>query len=364
MTQTVQFHRPALGAMFRGPWTEIWIATPRLETETVALFLPHLQREGARVRVLTDLSPSRSDEGSVEPKALKALAALPGCEIRSLPGLAASVYAVAPQGPALVSSAPLTMNGLDGPLHCGVLLDEATGVLEELNAWWSAAHPIDRTEAARLAKWLTARRQARALSEEIARLGAFVRVSVRGTRRTRRLDPREFGVTGELFGPVSRPVEFQFYRLDELVKAKDDLEQALGEQGLEWNGYYLVPRQFLEQDWPRLFGTKQRQLLEHLNSPEAKSALKEQLGRARADLELWLGRLLPAADSQGLSAEAWIDQQATRILAETVSDTILEESGLEYRVLTILPEDERSVEELQKLLQDPKLRSVQLTFRF
>lgn len=364
MTQTVQLHRPALMNMLRGSWTDLWIATPRLEAETVKLLLPHLEREGGRVHVLTDLSAARQEEGAIDPKALTALADLPGCTVRSLPGLAACIYAVGPAGPALVSGAPLTMDGIEGLFQCGVMLEEAADVLAELENWWAAAAPVDRAEAGRLARWLKSRRHVRALKEEIARVGAFVRVSVRGTRRTRRLDPKEFGVTGELFGPVSRPVELQLYKLDDVLRAKDELEMALAEHGLEWNGYYLVPRTFLENGWPRLFETKQKQLSERMNSPEARQVLKDQLARARADLEAWLGRLLPAADSDGLSPEAWVDQQATRILAETVTDTILEESGLEFRVLTILPEDERSVEELSKLMQDPKLRSVQLTFHF
>jgi hypothetical protein len=206
------------------------------------------------------------------------------------------------------------------------------------------------------------RLEARTLGDEIARVGGFVRVAMRGTRRTRRLDPREFGVPEGEWGRAVRPVEVALYKLDEVIRAKDDLDALLAENGLEWNGYYLVPRRFLEHEWPRLFANRERQLKERLNSPDGRAALKSQLSQARRELEAFFGELYPRADSQGMTSEVWIDMQATRVLTETVSSTFLEESGLEYRVLTILPEDPRSVEELQRLLQDPKLRSVQLTF--
>lgn len=361
MVQTIQFHRKAVLDLFRAPWTECWIATPRLDGEAVALLLPLLRRDGARIRVMTNLDASRVSEGKVDLLALQSLRSLPGCEVRHLPELAASVYAA---GGAIVTGAPLTLEGLDSRFAYGTLLpaEETGAVVADLTQWWATAPVLSEDQWIQLAIDVSARYEARSVADEIARLGGFVRVSVRGSRRSRRLDPKEFGVAEGEWGRAVRPVEVALYKLDEVIRAKEDLEALLAEQGLEWNGYYLVPRHFLERDWPRLFAARERQLRERLGSAEGKASLKAQLAQARRELEAFFGEIFPRADAEGMPAEIWVDMQTTRVLTETVSDTILADSGLEYRVLTILPEDARSVEEMQALLQDPKLRSVQLTF--
>jgi hypothetical protein len=362
MVETVRFQRKALLELTRAPWSTFWIAAGSLSAEAVALLLPHLRISGTSVRVITRLEPGRMAEGKVDPGALEMLRALPGCEIRHLPDLAACIYAAGPDGPALVTSVPLTLEGLDSDWAMGTMVLDGTPVVDDLERMWAAAEPFSEAAWVQLALETSQRQEARSLAEEIARVGGFVRVSVRGTRRTRRLDPREFGVPEREWGRAVRPVEVAFYKLDDVSRAKEDLDALLAEHGVEWNGHYLVPRHFLERDWPRLFAARERQLKERLDSPEAQAELKRQLGEARRELEAFFGELYPRAETQGLSAEVWIDQQVTRVLTETISTTILEESGLEYRVLTILPEDPRSVEELQRLLQDQKLRSVQLTF--
>ncbi|HYG57632.1 MAG TPA: hypothetical protein VD902_06155 [Symbiobacteriaceae bacterium] len=362
MSTLVTFHRRALLDLVKTGWQVFWIAVPRIDQEAVTLLLPHMQRDGAQVRVLTCLDPARVAAGAVDLAALQALRSLPGCEIRDLPALSACVYSTEPRGDSLVTSSPLTADGLDDRYAYGTLLPEATGVLADLYQWWAEARPLTEDAWTGLVMETSRRLEARTVSEEIARVGAFVRVTMRGTRRTRRLDPREFGVPVTDWGRVVRPVEVALYKLDEVIRAKDDLEGILAEHGLEWNGYYLVPRHFLEREWPRLFGARLKQLRERLQSQEGQVLLKQQLQAARRELEGFLGEVYPRADSQGMPAEVWIDMQATRLLTETVSSSILEESGLEYRVLTILPEDERSVDEMQRLLLDQKLRSVQLTF--
>lgn len=362
MIQSVRFHRTALLELLRAPWTEFWIAAPRISADAVALILAYLRREGARVRVITHLAPGRLAEGKVDLMALQSLRSLPGCEVRNLPELAGCVYAAGPGGQALVTSAYLTMDGLDGEFAYGTLLEDGSQAEADLARWWQAARPLDEATWANLAVETSSRLEARTLGEEITRLGAFVRVSVRGTRRTRRLDPREFGVPEGEWGRAVRPVEVALYKLDDVIRAREDLEAELAAAGVEWNGYYLVPRHYLEQEWPRLFAARERQLRDRLRSPEGKAALKAQLTAARRELEAFFGDIYTRAETEGMPAELWVEVQATRVLTETVSSTILEESGLEYRVLTILPEDARSVEELQALLQDRKLRSVQLTF--
>jgi hypothetical protein len=362
MVQTVRFHRKALLDLARGSWETAWLVAGRIGLDAVTLLLPHLKRPGARLFVLTSLDPGRLAEGKLDLGALQLLRSLPGCELRHLPDLAACVYAFGPAGGALVTGAQLTMEGLDGAYTHGALFEDPTETLSELAQWWERALPVDDDAWNHLVVETSQRLEARTLGDEIARVGGFVRVAMRGTRRTRRLDPREFGVPEGEWGRAVRPVEVALYKLDEVIRAKDDLDALLAENGLEWNGYYLVPRRFLEHEWPRLFANRERQLKERLNSPDGRAALKSQLSQARRELEAFFGELYPRADSQGMTSEVWIDMQATRVLTETVSSTFLEESGLEYRVLTILPEDPRSVEELQRLLQDPKLRSVQLTF--
>lgn len=364
MAQPVQFQRTALLELVRGPWTELWIAAPRISAAAVALIMPYLKREGAVIRVLTDLSPARLAEGKVEMMGLQELRSLPGCEVRNLPDLSACLY-VAGDGPALVSAAPLTLEGLDSPHQYGALLPEGSGLLPDLKRWWQQALRLTEHEWVNLAIETSQRLEARTVANEIIAVGAFVRVSVRNTRRSRTLDPKEFGVPATTEeGRAVRPAAVEFFKLDDVIRAKDDLEALLAEEGLEWNGYYLVPRAFLERDWPRIFAAREKQLRERLSSVEGKAAFKRQLAQARQDLERYFGELYPRAETDGMPAEAWIDQQVTRVLTEAVSGSILSDTGLEYRVLTILPEDARSVEELSKLLQDQKLRSLQLTFNF
>lgn len=361
MVETVRFHRKALLELARTPWDTFWIAAGAVRADAVELLLPHLRREGAQVRVLTRLEPWRLAEGKTDLHGLQLLRTLPGLEIRHLPDLKANVYAAGPDGPALVTSVPLTLEGLDAGYAYGALALDGTEVLGDLARWWDAAAPLTEADWAQLAVETSHQIEARTLGEEIARVGGFVRVSVRGTRRSRRLTPKEFGVTDGEWGRVVRPVEVILYKIDEVRRAKDDLEALLAEHGLEWNGYYLVPRHFLERDWPRLFAAREKQLREQLQA-EGGQELKRQVSEARRELEAFFGELYPRAETGGLPADVWIDQQVTAVLAETISTTILEDSGLEYRVLSILPEDPRSVEEIQRLLQDPKLRSIQLTF--
>jgi hypothetical protein len=362
MVETVRFHRKTLLDLSRAPWTEFWIAAPRIDSDAVTLLLPHLRREGVRIRVLTCLDLKRVATGKVDLGALQLLRSLPGCEVRHLPELAACVYAAGPYGPALVTGASLTMDGLDGAFTLGTLTADGTEAVADLNAWWQAARVLDDEAWANLAVETSQQLEARTVGQEIARVGAFVRVTMHGTRRSRRLDPREFGVAEGDWGRAVRPAEVLLYKLDDVTRAKDDLEAVLAENGLEWNGYYLVPRHFLERDWPRLFAARERQLKERLRSPERQAALKQQLRQAQQELEAFFGEIYSRAETGDTAAEAWVSMQATRVLTEAVTGSILEESGLEYRVLTILPEDGRSVEEIQRLLQDPKLRSVQLTF--
>ncbi|HWI53761.1 MAG TPA: hypothetical protein VNT01_16610, partial [Symbiobacteriaceae bacterium] len=322
MAQTVRFHRKALLELTRGPWTEAWIATGRISADAVSLLLPSLRRAGARIRVLTCLDPGRFAEGKLDMAALQMLRTLPGAEVRHLPELAACVYAFGPEGGALVTGAPLTLEGLDGAHGYGTLLADPAPVMADLQEWWGRARPLDDEAWADLAMETSQRLEARTLGDEIARVGAFVRVAMRGTRRTRRLDPREFGVPEGEWGRAVRPVEVALYKLDEVIRAKDDLEEVLAQHGLEWNGHYLVPRHFLERDWPRLFASREKQLRDRLQSAEGRAMLKGQLATARRELEAFFGEIYPRAESQGMSAESWIDMQATRVLTETVSATL------------------------------------------
>ena len=364
MAQPVQFQRTALLELLRGPWTQLWIVAPRISAAAVGLIMPSLRRDGAQIRVLTDLSPGRLAEGKVEMMALQELRSLPGCEVRSLPELSACLYATG-DGPALVTAAPLTLEGLDSPYQYGALLPDGGALLPDLKRWWQQGARLTESEWVNLAVETSQRLEARSVANEIIAVGAFVRVSVRNTRRSRTLDPKEFGVTAEgEGGRAVRPAAVSLFKLDDVIRAKDELEAILAEEGLEWNGYYLVPRPFLERDWPRVFGAREKQLRERLSSPDAKAAFKRQLAQAREDLAGYFGELYPRAETEGMTADAWIDQQVTRVLTEAVSGSILSDTGLEYRILAILPEDERSVEELSRLLQDQKLRSLQLTFNF
>lgn len=362
MTKPVRFHRTALLNLLRTSWDEVWLVSPRIDAGAASLLLPALKAGSSRVRVLTRLDVSWAAAGEVDLAAVQALRELPGCEIRHLPDLDACIYAAVP-GQALVTSAPLTMAGLDGSHSFGMQLEDSREVLPELEQWWDEAAVLTESDWADLAVGASLRMEARSLGEEIARVGAFVRVSVRGSRRSRRLDPREYGVPAGLWGQAVRPVEVALYRLDEVVRAREELEAVLAERGLEWRGYYLVPRGFLDREWPRIFAARNKRLRERLLSPEGREDLKRQLDEARRELEAFFGEIYPKAETGDVPPEIWIRNQVNRVLDEIQDEAVLAESGLEYRVLLLQPEDERSVAEIRELLQDPKLRSVQLTFQ-
>lgn len=352
--------RTALLELVRGPWQQLWLVSPALRLEALRYFLPHLEREGSEVRVLTDLSHQAIGEGRVELAALKRLQRLPGCEVRWLTDLGACVYAIT-EGRALVGSGPLTPDGLDGPRQYGVVLDEAGPVLEDVARWWETARRLSPQEWLALEDRVALRRDAYRVGAELSRLGAFVRVSARGTRRSRRLDPRDFGVLA--LGDVRlRPMDVSLCRLELVSRAKDELDALLAEKGLEWNGQYLVPRRFLEQEWPALFAARERQLAAQLADPEQQAALEAQLRQAREVVSAFLGDLYPFVDAGNTPADAWVREQCARLVPDDMAEAVRAEAGLEYRVLTILPEDRRSIDELNQLLQHPRLRSVQLTF--
>ncbi len=357
--QPVPCLRPALQALVRGPWRRLWLVSPSLHLAALHGLLPELEREGAEIRVLTDLSYRAVGDGRVELAALERLRALPGCEVRWQPDLGACVYA-ADVGGALVGSGPLTLDGLDGSHQYGVRLADASPVLADLEYWWESARRLSPQEWAALEERVGLRRSAQRVASEITRLGAFVRVSAHGTRRTRRLDPREFGVLA-LGDARLRPMDVTLYRLDAVTRAKDELDGILAERGLEWNGQYLVPRYFLEQEWPGIFAARQQQLADDLRSPEQQAAVAAQLAEARRVVAAFLGDLYPFVDAGGKPADQWVAEQLERLVPEGLAAAACAEAGLEYRVLTILPEDARSVAELDQLLQDPRLRSVQLT---
>lgn len=362
MTKPVRFHRTALVQLLRTSWDEVWLVSPRIQAEAAALMMPFLKARGGRIRVLTRLDVAWAAAGEVDLAAVQALRNLPGCEVRHLADLDACIYAAVP-GTALVTSAPLTLDGLDGTHCCGTWVDDSQELFPDLQQWWDEAAVLTEPEWADLAVQTSLRMESRSLGEEIGRVGAFVRVSVRGSRRSRRLDPREYGVPAGLWGQAVRPVEVALYRLDDVVRAKEELEAVLAERGLEWRGYYLVPRGFLERDWPRIFAARSTQLRERLLSPEGRENLKRQLAEARRELEAFFAEIYSRAETGDAPAEVWIRNQVNRVLDEIQDEAVLEESGLEYRVLLLQPEDERSVAEIRELLQDPKLRSVQLTFQ-
>ncbi|WP_374712076.1 hypothetical protein [Symbiobacterium terraclitae] len=356
----VSFLRTALLELVQGPWRQLWLVSPALHLEALRPLLPHLEREGGEVMVLTDLSHQAIGEGRVELAALKRLKRLPGCEVRWLTDLGACVYAAA-GGSAVVGSGPLTPEGLEGSRQYGVVLDDSGPVLADVLAWWESARRLSPQEWLALEDRVALRRDAYRVGAELSRLGAFVRVSARGTRRSRRLDPKDFGVLA-MGGVRLRPMDVTLCRLDVVSRAKDDLDALLAEKGLEWNGQYLVPRRFLEQEWPAIFAARERQLAAQLDDPEQKAALEAQLREAREVVSAFLGDLCPFVDAGDTPADAWVREQCARLVPDDMAQAIRAEAGLEYRVLTILPEDRRSVEELDQLLQHPRLRSVQLTF--
>lgn len=357
--QPIPFLRPALHALVRGPWRTLWIVSPSLHLAALQGLLPELERAGAEIRVLTDLSYQAIGDGRVELAALQRLRRLEGCEVRWQPDLGACIYA-SDGGGALVGSGPLTLDGLDGPRQYGVHLAEAGPVLSDLEQWWESARRLSPQEWAALEERVGLRRNALRIGAEITRLGAFVRVSAHGTRRTRRLDPRDFGVLA-LGNARLRPMDVTLCRLDLVSRAKDELDAILAERGLEWNGQYLVPRHFLEQEWPGIFAAREKQLAEDLRSPEQQAAVAAQLAQARSAIAGFLGDLYPFVDADGRPADQWVAEQLERLVPEGLAAAVCAEAGVEYRVLTILPEDARSIAEMDELLRDPRLRSVQLT---
>lgn len=356
MSAPVTLQRSALLGLVRSAQTELWLVTPQIKLSGLDVILPYLV--GRPVRVLTILDAERFATGQSDLEALAALRAMSDCQVRSLSHLTACTYA-ARGGMALVSSAPLTLEGLDSEQAMGWLsrdFDFAT--LEE---WWSVGRSLSEQGWTALADDVRRRQKALALGDEIRRIGACISLSVRGARRTRRLDPREYGVQGE-WGRAVRPVEVALYQLDDVRRARDELEAILARNGSHWNGLYLVPRHFVEKEWPRLFAAREKALRERLRSPEGQAALKAQLSQARRELTAFFTELydrLP--EPPDTARQVWVETNITAVLADVVSESILENSELEYRVLQITPEDEKSARELRALLDDPKLRSLQLT---
>lgn len=330
----------------------IWAAIPHLDAHSALWLLPLVAERPFKLLTLTH--PGEADLG-----ALALLRDLPGCEVRTLPRLHGTTWAVEGGG-ALLTSAGLTGEGLESGEHLASVLESAEGALTQLRDWWERAQPLNGVAWSHLAMAAAGAQEAARVGSEIRHLGGFVKLSVRGTKRSRRIDPKEFGINRPT-GRAVRPVEVSFYKLDEVIRAREELEAVLAERGLEWNGHYLLSRSFLEGEWPLLFASKEAQLRERLNSAEGRSAFKAQIDRARQELTEYFSDLVTEA---GDVEANWVELQVDRILAEAISDSVLEESGLEYRLLTILPEDPRSVAELAELLQHPKLRSVQLTFHF
>ncbi|HLO01725.1 MAG TPA: hypothetical protein VK191_01220 [Symbiobacteriaceae bacterium] len=350
--QVVPLERGVLRHLIASGTGAIWAAVPHLDAPSALWLLPLV---GTRpLRLITLAHPGEADLPG-----LALLRDLPDCEVRTLPRLHASTWAVE-GGQALLSSGALNGEGLESGEHLATLLPSAETTLDHFGAWWERAHPLDQAAWSHLALATAAMQEAGRVGQEIRHLGGFVKLSVRGTKRSRRIDPREFGVSRPT-GRAIRPVEVAFYKLDEVIKAREELEAILADRGLEWNGHYLLSRSFLEGEWPLLFASKEAQLRERLQSPEGRASFKAQIDRARQELTEYFTELRPeVADAD----ELWVELQVDRILAEAISDSVLEESGLEYRLLTILPEDSKSVAELAELLQHPKLRSVQLTFHF
>lgn len=351
-TQVVAFERGVLRQLLASGSGAIWAAVPHLDAASALWLLPLVGKRP--LRLLTLAHPGERDLPG-----LALLRELPDCQIRTLPRLHGATWAVE-GGAGLLTSAGLNGEGLESGEHLATRLEGAGSLLARLGAWWERAHPLDQVSWSHLTLAAAATQEANRVGQEIRHLGGFVKLSVRGTKRSRRIDPREFGVNRPS-GRAIRPVEVSFYKLDEVIRAREELEAILAERGLEWNGHYLLSRSFLEGEWPLLFASVEAQLKERLHSPEGRAAFKAQIDRARQELTEYFTELRPEVAEAG---ELWVELQVDRILAEAISDSVLEESGLEYRLLTILPEDPRSVAELAELLQHPKLRSVQLTFHF
>jgi hypothetical protein len=347
--------RGLLRQVLAGGAGAIWAAVPRLDAGAVIWLLPLIKERP--LRLITLLEPAQVDLGALAP-----LRALPTCEIRSLPRLHGAAWAVE-GGLGLLTSASLTGEGLESGEHLATLLPESEALIAQLAAWWERAQPLGPVAWSHLGLAVAGAQEAARVAQEIRHLGGFLRLSVRGTKRSRRIDPREFGLQRPT-GRAVRPVEVSIYRLDDVIRAKEELEALLDERGLEWNGHYLLPRTFLEQEWPQIFAAKEAQLRERLLSPEGRASFRAQIDRARQELTEYFTALWAEGAPADERREAWVELQTEKLLAEAVSESVLEESGLEYRLLTILPEDPRSVAELAELLQHPKLRSIQLTFHF
>lgn len=341
-----------------------YFITPAVDRAAVAAVLPLLQQPGVQLRALTVLEPGRLTGDALA--ALAALRSLPGCEVRGLGHLGARVYLRA-DGDALVTSAALTAAGLDANLECGLRLDgaAAAALAAEAGRWWEQGEPLTATLWDALDADVRRRRSLRDLSEAVASMGAFVRVSVRGTRRSFRLDPRDFGL--EAAPRAVRPVEVSVYVLPEVVRARDDLERVLAEHGVEWSGYYFVPRAFADTDWPRLFAAREQALREWTESAAGRAAIKAMLTRAGQELEAWFAALYEQLAFAGRQPQeprdAYARVQAMKLLSELDPTAPLENVSLEYRTLHIVPEDPRSLEEVQGLLAHPRFRSLQLTWR-
>lgn len=340
--------------------------------------LPLVQRPGVRLRVLTRLERQVFRDGASDLDAIALLRNLPNCQVRGAAHLGARVYLrtflrsggeeVAPEtAVALITSATLTGAGLDANLEFGLRLagSGAAAVAAEVERWWQEATPLTAATWAELEKQVRTGTDLRRLSDEILRLGSFIKVSMRGTRRTRRLDPREYGL--ENTPRTLRPVEVELYTFPEVVRAREELERVLLEHGVEWGGYFLVPREFADYQWPRIFAARERALQQWAHSEEGRRAVAEMLRRAQQDLEGWfLGlydQLTFAGKQPQEPRDLYARYQAERLLAEQDVADPLAQIGLEYRSLHIVPEDPRSLEELRAVLDHPKFRSLQLMWR-
>ncbi|MFS8640040.1 MAG: hypothetical protein LOD90_04380 [Symbiobacteriaceae bacterium] len=82
--QPVPCLRPALQALVRGPWRRLWLVSPSLHLAALHGLLPELEREGAEIRVLTDLSYRAVGDGRVDLAALERLRITPELRRKSV----------------------------------------------------------------------------------------------------------------------------------------------------------------------------------------------------------------------------------------------------------------------------------------
>lgn len=356
-----RLRRPLLDLLAAGPGLYYFIS-PELDRTAVAWLLPLIQQPGMQIRVLTSLAPEHL---AAQPSALDAVVALrglPECELRGRDDLAARVYLRA-GGDALVTSATLTGPALDANLEYGLRLraDAAATVQADAEGWWHEAQPLAAAAWEHLAGEVAGRRDLRRLTDELSRLGVFIRVSVRGTRRTRRLDPRDYGLAGDTLRVG--PVDLHIWAVPEVTRAREELERELLQVGAEWAGHVLVPRAYAEQEWPRLFAARQQELERWATSAGGLAAIGDSVRRARAAAERWFALLYDELAAVGQAppepAAAYIAGQVDRLVGDADATTILENVGLEYRALQIVPEDDRSLAEVQDLLQHPRFRTLQ-----